>query len=289
MTKGGCMGESVNNTGNSTSTDGVSGQTDTGTTNLESIMDNMAGQQPASKPSEGNTGDTDKGSTNNQGQINNQELPTWTSQLNDELKNNSDVMKQLSKFGKISDLAKSYSELEAKLGKSIVKPEKDASAEEKEAFYQALGKPTSADKYSIDVENSEAFKEMAFKNNLTDEQAKGIFQSFSEFGKNVLDQQKAQIASNAKTADETLRKEWGNNYDAKIKMLQRGVNAYGGNALGQKLKQSGLLFDVDVIKIFVKLGEENAEAGTVGRTFNGGNDYKTTAEGGKFSWIEKIK
>lgn len=281
------MDESVN-TGNSTSTGGAPDNTSAGTTNLESIMDNMAGKQPESKPDTGKTGETDKGSENG-GHDNSQELPAWTSQLSDELKNNSDAMKQLAKFGKISDLAKSYSELEAKLGKSIVKPGKDASDEEKEAFYQSLGKPKSADKYSIDVENSEAFKEMAFKNNLTDEQAKGIFQSFSEFGKNVMAQQQAQIASNAKTADETLRKEWGNNYDAKIKMLQRGVNAYGGNALGQKLKQSGLLFDVDVIKMFVQLGEENAEAGTTNKTAAGGNGYKSTAEGGQFSWIAKMK
>ena len=272
------MEESVE-TGNSATTQGTADTNAAGS--IEGIMSNMAGVQPEAKPGNGENAEGSKES-----QAGAADLPAWTSQLNDEVRNNPDIMKQLSKFGKISDLAKSYSELESKLGKSIVRPGKDASDKEKEAFYQALGKPKSADKYGIDDDNAGLFKEIAFKNNLTDEQAKQLYTAFQEVGRNAIAQAQAQKAATAKATDDALRAEWGNSYNAKITMLQRGVNTYGGKALGEKLKNSGLLFDADVIKMFVKLGEEAADAQTSGKTA-GGESYKPTSEGGQFSWIEK--
>lgn len=277
--------EGSDNTGNSNVSNGATDGNVAGTnstTSLEGIMSNMADGQPEAKP--GN-GDNAEGS-NNASQAKEIEAPAWTSQLSEDLRSNPDLIKQLSKFGKISDLAKSYSELETKLGKAIVKPGKDASDEEKESFYQQLGKPKSADKYSITDENAAAFRDVAFKNNLTDEQATALYAQFNEIGKNAIAQAQLQKAAKAKATDDALRAEWGNNYDSKITMLQRGVNTYGGKALGEKLKNSGLLFDADVIKMFVKLGEESADAGTAGRSA-GGNGYIPTAEGGQFSWIEK--
>ena len=268
------MEESVE-TGNSATTAGAPESTGAGT--IEGIMSNMAGVQPEAKP---NNGDKAEGSQP-------VDMPAWTSQLSEELRGNPDVMKQMSKFAKITDLAKGYSELESKLGKSLIKPGKDTSDEEREAFYQQLGKPKSADKYSIDDQNAAAFKDIAFKNNLTDDQCKALYGQFQEIGKNAIAQAQLQKAAAAKATDDALRAEWGNNYDTKITMLQRGVNAYGGKALGEKLKNSGLLFDADVIKMFVKLGEEAADAGSVGKTA-GGESYKATSEGGQFTWIEKM-
>lgn len=276
------MDESVN-TGNSATDTGTTDTTAAGTS-IENIMGSMAGEEaPEVKPGNGeNTEGTE--STSQQAA----ELPAWTSQLSDEVKNNTDIMKQLAKFGKITDLAKSYSELESKLGKSIVKPGKESSAEEIEAFYQSLGKPKTAEEYSIKDENSAPFKALAYKNNLSDEQAKGIYEAFQEIGRNAILQQRQAMAATAKATDDALKAEWGKDYNAKIQMLQRGVDTYGGKALGEKLKKTGLLFDADVIKMFVQLGEESQEAGSSTRTARGGGGYKPTSEGGMFSWIEKL-
>lgn len=270
-------------TGNQTTPNGAADNNAAGTS-VSEIMGKMTNAQPETEP--GATGDNADGSDNGQQTV---ELPAWTSQLNDDLRNNADVMKQLSKFGKISDLAKGYSELEGKLGKAIVKPGKDASEEELNNFYKQLGKPATADKYSITEEGSEPFKELAYKHNLSDEQAKGFYEAFKEIGKNALAQQQAIKAATAKATDDALRAEYGQNYEAKIKMLQRGVNTYGGPALGQKLQQTGLLFDIDVVKMFIGLGEQSAEAGTVARTTQGDNGYKSIADGGMFSWVQNLK
>lgn len=271
-------------TGNQTTPNGTADNNAAGTS-LENIMGSMAEKQPNAEP--GKTGENAEGSRD--GQEKTAELPAWTSQLSDELRNNADVMKQLTKFGKISDLAKGYSELEGKLGKAIVKPGKDASEEELNNFYKQLGKPASADQYSINEEGSQAYKELAYKYNLSDDQATGFWEAFKEIGKNAIAQQQAQMAATAKATDDALRAEYGQNYDAKIKMLQRGVNTYGGPALGKKLQATGLLFDPDVVKMFIGLGEMSAEAGTVAKTAAGEKDYKSIAEGGQFSFVKNLK
>ena len=114
---------------------------------LESGMASMLSSEPASKPGE-SAGDTGKGSENNT-QTETEKNPAWTSQLAKDISGNADIMKRLTKFTNISDLAKSYAELEGKIGNSIVKPGKDATAEETSAFYEKLGRPKDASGYSL--------------------------------------------------------------------------------------------------------------------------------------------
>ena len=191
---------------------------------------------------------------------------------------------KLSKFEKIGDLANNYLELEKKLGSSIVKPGDDASDEEKEAFYRALGKPEAADKYSIEGEDAEMFRKMAYENNLTDEQAKAFYKSLQEVGNNFIAAQKTAFEQQAKDTQAALQKEYGKEYPTKIVMLKRGVAAYGGEKMGAKLQQAGLLGDYDVVKMFILLGEQSAEAGSPGNTKGKADGYKSIEEGGKLSF-----
>mgnify|MGYP003328640021 CR=1 FL=1 len=94
--------------GNPAAANGVSETNDTGTNSLTDIMGSMTSStEPEAKPDNGNKAEGTEKSQNKQ------ELPAWTSQLPEELRSNADVMKQLGKFMKIGDLAKSYSELES--------------------------------------------------------------------------------------------------------------------------------------------------------------------------------
>lgn len=246
-----------------------------GTNGFQSIMDGMT--DPAPSKEEGQTENDNAGSEK-------EGLPKWTESLADELKNNGDVMKQLAKFKEVGDLAKSYSELEKKLGKSIAKPGDDASDEEKQAFFEKLGKPSSAEGYSIADENAKEFREIAFKNNLTDEQAKGIFEAIKAAGNAFVQEKASQVLQSAQETENILRKEYGNHFDEKMTMLQRGVQSYGGASLAQKLKSTGLLYDAEVAKMFIKLGEMNAEAGTFSKGTSNIDDYKSSAEGGMFEF-----
>lgn len=248
---------------------------------LTDIMGSMAQNtapdaKPEAKPDEGKKAEgTEKSQA---------EAPAWTSQLPEELRGNADVMKQLGKFNKIGDLAKSYSELESKIGNSIVRPGKDASPEDVNAFYQKLGKPETADKYTIDDENAGAYKELAYKNNLTDEQAKGMYQALRDLGEKAMAQNKEQLMMKAKATEDALKKEYGNDYQTKLELCRRGVVAYGGPGLGKKLQDTGLLFDEDVVRMFIKLGSQNAEAGSTAKSAKGDKGYQSTADGGSFNF-----
>ena len=260
-----------------------------GADDIGSIMGGM--QQPAKPANEpANSGDKGQGNGNGSGgnDNGNDQLPAWTSQIGDVLKNDG-AKEKFSKFEKLSDLAKSYLELEAKTGNSIAKPGENASDDEREAFYRALGKPETADKYSVKGDDVAAFREMAFKANLTDEQAQALFASMQELGKNTQAQMQANFDQQAKQTQADLAAEYGDKYTEKIEMLKRGIKAYGGEVVGAKLQKAGLLADKDIVKLFINLGEQASEAGSQTKTSGKPDGYKSIADGGHLSFGDDFK
>lgn len=251
---------------------------------IENIMGTMAGnEQPGSKPSE-NAGDAGQGKSGpDSGKSGEVQRPAWMSQIGDITK---DAAKadRLSKFEKIGDLANAFMELEGKLGNTLVKPGENASNEEREAFYKALGKPETADKYDIKGENTDIFRKMAYENNLTNDQAKAIWNSMQELGKNMQAAQKTAYEQQAKETQNALIAEYGKDYPTKIEMLKRGVANYGGEAVAAKLQNAGLLADADVVKLFIRLGEESSEASAQGKTKGKADGYKSIQNGGHLSF-----
>lgn len=272
------------NSSNMAGTEGATSQP-ASTVTLESGMAGMLkSNEPGEEPTNNGSGDNSKGSetgtqTNDQGE----NKPAWTSQLLKEISGNADYMKRLTKFENISDLAKSYAELEGKLGNSLTKPGKDATAEEVNAFYEKLGKPKDANGYSVNDEQAGALKQLAYENNLTDEQLTGLYEGLKKIGLQSAENMQAARQRLLKETDEALHKEYGNKYSEKIALMQRGIKNYGGVELGTMLDNAGVLYHPAIVKLFIQLGELSAEAGTVSRGAGGGNDgYKTAAEGGYF-------
>lgn len=263
----------------------------TANNDIENVMSGMQEQKPESKPGE-TAGEKDAGSKGAANEKSGSEVkhPAWMAQLGNIEAENAE---KLSKFEKIGDLAKNYLDLAEKLGNSITKPGEDASDEEKEAFYRALGKPEAADKYSIEGEDAAVYRDIAYKNNLTDEQAKGIFQSLQEIGNKTLtamqEKQKATFAQQAHDTQAALQKEYGKDYQTKIELLKRGVATFGGANMGAKLQQAGLLADYDVVKMFINLGEMSSEAGSPGNTKGKADGYKSIAEGGTLDFGDTFK
>lgn len=275
-------------TDNQTMTEGTpetNGAETTANTNIADIMGNMAGENtPDSKPAA--AGDNEEGQK--KPEETKTDFPAWTQQLPEEMRNDAELMKQLGKFQKIGDIAKSYSELESKLGKSLIQPGENASDEEVQAFYERLGKPKSADGYSIKGDEAKFFREIAFKNNLSDAQAKSFFEQLQGVGNAAINQQKIALQQQATETENKLKAEYGNSYNTKIEMLRRGVETYGGKELGNLLKNSGLLANETVVRMFIKLGEQSAEAHTQNNGSQSKGSYKSTDEGGTFTFINKM-
>lgn len=269
-------------TGNSLNTEGSAAANSQPAANatLESAMASMVeSNEPGAEPT--NNGEKAKGSENTT-QTDNAEKPAWTSQLQKEVSDNADLMKRLNKFTNISDLAKSYAELEGKIGNSIVKPGKDATEAELNDFYEKLGRPKDANGYSVNDEKSQFLREIAFANGITDKQFSGLVDGLNKFGEQFTQNVKAQQAQMLKATDEAMHKEYGNKYSEKVAFMQQGIRAYGGKELGQVLSNAGLLYHPAIVKLFISLGEQNAEASTVNRGASGTPNYKSNAEGGIF-------
>ena len=259
---------------------------ETATNDIKDVMGTMQTQKPETKPDD-NSGDKGAGSKETaDGKGSEVKHPAWMAQLGNI---DADKAEKLSKFEKIGDLANNFLELEGKLGNSVTKPGENASAEEVEAFYRSLGKPESADKYSIEGDQAEMFRKMAYENNLTDAQAKAFYKSLQEVGNNAIAAQKAAFDAQAKDTQVALQKEYGKDYPTKIEMLKRGIATYGGEKLGAKLQQAGLLGDYEVVKLFIQLGEQSSEAGSPGTTKAKANGYKSIAEGGTLDFGDTFK
>ena len=261
---------------------------ETATNDIENVMGGMQDQKPGAEPTDKAGGEKETGNKEAAGGKGESEAkhPAWMAQLGNI---EADKAEKLSKFEKIGDLAKNYLELEGKLGNSLVKPGEGASAEEVEAFYRQLGKPESADKYSIEGENTELFRKLAYENNLTDEQAKALYQSLHEVGTNALEQQKAAFVKQAADTQKALQAEYGKDYPTKIEMLKRGVATYGGKEVADALQQAGLLANQHIVKMFILLGEQSQEAGSPGNGKAKAEGYKSIQQGGFLSFGEDFK
>lgn len=255
-------------------TDGTPG-TETGDT-LTDVLSGIA-DEPETEPKADK--EPDEGTKDNS-EPEQPELPKWTAQLPEDMRKDAELLKQLGKFEKLGDLAKSYSELEKKLGTSLTKPAEGASPEEVESFYQKLGKPSTADGYTMKGEEAKEFRELAFNNNLTAEQAESLYKAITAKAQTVMQSQKAKLAEAAANMETALKKEYGNQYGEKVKMLKKAVSQNGGNALGNKLKASGLLFDPVMVKLLISYGEMTSEAGTFSKGNSAGEAYKSIADGG---------
>ena len=86
--------------------------------------------------------------------------------------------------------------------------------------------------------------------------------------------------------EKVMNEKYGAKYNKKLKLLETGINTYGGNELGSLLQQSGLLFEPVIADLFINLGERASENQSYVKGTGGGIDtYVSTADGGTFDFI----
>ena len=257
--------------------------------NVPSIMDIMGSMDAADAKAETAPETADGGGEGNdeadEQKKQDGKLPAWMSQLSKEALGDESLMNQLKKFGKIEDVAKSYAELEKKLGRSTSIPDENSSREDREMFWQKIGKPKSAADYDLPKDqDTDAFRKLAHENNLTEDQAKGIYAALRAYGEKTRQDMAAAMRRQASETESSLKAQYGAKTGEALADLKAGVLAYGGKELGAKLKSTGLLYDPDFVNLFIRLGRMAGEAKVPGKSGGpGGNDYVSTANGGTFS------
>jgi hypothetical protein len=152
----------------------------------------------------------------------------------------------------------------------MVVPNKNFTEDQWEEAYMKMGRPDSAEKYSLDVKSDivsldeqaiKSFQEQSFKLGLNNEQAKGVL----DFYKNNLEAQSQQAKVDAETsqaqAQNLLRQEWGRDYDANISKAKSLAAAnLSPEVFEMQLADGSRLGDnVDVIKGFAKIANMMSE------------------------------
>lgn len=162
--------------------------------------------------------------------------PGWLAGLPADLRDNEAFKshKTVGDFAKAHlDTAAKAKEYEVKLANSIPKLGENATPEERDKFFNSLGRPEKPEGYEL--EGGDKAKEEILKPwkadfhelGLTTTQAKGLKAKFDARLNKLTDDYKADIAKQIATTSATLKTELGDKYDASVELASRLWKQWG--------------------------------------------------------------
>lgn len=176
--------------------------------------------------------------------------------------------KSLQKFRDVASLAKSYVELEKKLGQRIPLPD-PSSPEAVEEIYAKLGRPDTPEGYQFhlpdevpwDAETQTAYTQVAHRLGLTSAQAQGLMDWYID----LYQQHLAKVEEDSFTTVEALKKEWGGRFEQNLALAQRAFDLLRRDdpELVDLVDLTGLGNRPSVLRFFATVGRLLAEHGQV--------------------------
>ena len=148
---------------------------------------------------------------------------TWKEAISEEFRSDPNI----EKFTEIDALAKSYINATKMIGQDkVAVPNKNSTEDQWNEVYDKLGRPESADKYSLDVKSDvvpfddgavKQFAENAHKLGLSNKQAQGVLEFYKTNMEGTAQQSKVDTETAQVQAEQELRKEWGREFDSNVK------------------------------------------------------------------------
>ena len=191
----------------------------------------------------------------------------------------------------LNDLAKGYVHAQQLVGKDkVVLPTKNSSVEEWDDFYARLGLPPE-DKYEVkplenasdaDREFMKTWAKTARKHRVMPEAAQELYQQWEKF-QDTQDEKYGHTTTEEMKKDlRALHDEWGEAYDSRLNRAQRAAKTFGGDEFMQHLNESGLGNNINLIRVFDRVGAKIFKEDTPpprGTAIGGiKGTYKTPAE-----------
>ena len=185
----------------------------------------------------------------------------WKSTLSEDLKNDP----TLKNFKDVESLAKTVVHQQKQMGNRIPIPK---TPEEHMEVYNKLGRPETADKYEVAVPETHTeyigedqinqFKNVAHNIGLNNEQVKQLI----DFQVKNIDAQaqryQTDIAVQKQHTEESLKKEWGHEYDMNVRNARRALQVYGDPEITELMNgEAGNI--PAVVKMFARLGKDVTE------------------------------
>jgi len=148
---------------------------------------------------------------------------TWKDSISEEFRKDPNI----EKFTEIDALAKSYINATRMIGQDkVVIPTNNSTEEQWNEVYDKLGRPESAEKYSLDAKSKvvslddnavKQFAETSHKLGLNNKQAQGLLEFYKQNMEGTAQQAKIDTETAQAQAEQELRSEWGREFDAKVK------------------------------------------------------------------------
>jgi hypothetical protein len=186
---------------------------------------------------------------------------TWKEAISEEFRNDPNI----EKFTEIDALAKSYINATQMIGKDkVAVPNKNSTDDQWNEVYDKLGRPESADKYSLNAKSEvvpiddnaiKQFAENAHQLGLNNKQAQGILEFYKNNMEGMAHQAKVDTETAQAQSTQELRQEWGREFDTNIKKAGALAKANMNPAiLDMQLKDGMRLGDhPEIIKGFAKI------------------------------------
>ena len=184
----------------------------------------------------------------------------------------------LSKYKSVPDMAKALANANALIGKKLGVPNEKSSPEEVAAFRRSLGVPDTIDEYKFapdalpegmtwDDNNVKNYAEIAHKHNIPPAAMKALVTEHAKMEHFKMQGMQAQIEKQHVEAVNTLKKEWGGEFEKNIGLAKQAAKIAGVNANSQGFA------DPEVVRGFVRMAQMMSED-KVGRSMSG-SEYMT--------------
>ena len=170
----------------------------------------------------------------------------------------------LSPIKDVENLARSYVNAQRLIGADKIPVPVNPTDEDLDNIYNRLGRPESVDGYEIAVDGNvvtedvaKSYADIAHKLRLTPDQASGIMDYYRSMAS-----QASEVTAEAETQQRSqtemeLRKEWGDDFDARIEDAGKIAQQFGGGELLEMQLADGTKVGnhPDFIKAFAKMAE----------------------------------
>jgi len=192
---------------------------------------------------------------------------SWKEAISEEFRQDPNI----EKFTEIDALAKSYINATKMIGQDkVALPNKNSTEDQWNEFYDKVGRPESADKYSLDVKSDlvpldngavKQFAENAHKLGLSNKQAQGVLEFYKNSMEGTAQQSKVDTETAQVQAEQQLRQEWGREFDNNVKkagaLAKANINS---DILDLELKSGIRVGDhPELIKGFAKIASMMSE------------------------------
>lgn len=185
----------------------------------------------------GTVDDGKQGGGSNDGGAGTTDLPSWIDVLPEDAAKDPSI----TKYKTPEEFYNGYKSTVELVGrKGVIVPKENATPEEREKFFNDLGRPEKPEGYklskienlhkSIEItpESERGYQMIAHKHGLTQQQADGINKEFLQIiNKATMDQERKDTEAMQK-AETALRQEWGEKYVSNVSMVAKEVLKSGG-------------------------------------------------------------